>query len=85
MHRSIGGKDLNILVVQQAICFLLIVQPTITFVLTERAAAWGGSVFVSLSPIAASNIEPVRIGDTLTIKKNGITTISGKNHHTLFE
>ena len=85
MHRSIGGKDLNILVVQQAICFLLIVQPTITFVLTERAAAGGGSVFVSLSPIAASNIEPVRIGDTLTIKKNGITTISGKNHHTLFE
>lgn len=85
MHRSIGGKDLNILVVQQAICFLLIVQPTITFVLTERAAAWGGSAFVSLSPIAASNIEPVRIGDALTIKKNGITTVSGKNHHTLFE
>lgn len=85
MHRSIGGEELKVLVIQQTICFLLIVQPTITFVLRERAAAWGGSVFVSLSPIAASNIEPVRISDALAVKKNGITTVSGKNHHTLFE
>ena len=85
MYRSIGGKELNILVVQQAICFLLIVQPAITFVLAERVAAWGGSVFVSLSPITASNIEPVRISDALAVKKNGITTVSGKNHHTLLE
>ena len=85
MYRSIGGKELNILVVQQAICFLLIVQPAITFVLAVRAAAWGGSVFVRLSPITASNIEPVRISDALAVKKNGITTVSGKNHHTLLE